>query len=213
MSAAMTMRCSQALAIAAVFGMTGLSCGDVVRDGRSPVYLVIDTLGAARGGPTDAEFTGTLLSDVITNVTEPEPCSEDAPCPTIFNDTGEVTLRLVPKSLDTGTAPSLNNEVTITRYRVTYRRADGRNTQGVDVPYAFDGAVTGTVPAEGTLTLVFELVRHAAKAEPPLRQLAFTFSSIATITDVTFYGRDRVGNEISVTGSILIEFGNFGDES
>ena len=35
---------------------------------------------------------------------------------------------------------------------------------------------------------------------------------INAIADVTFYGRDQVGNDISVTGSISIEFGNFGDQ-
>jgi hypothetical protein len=28
---------------------------------------------------------------------------------------------------------------------------------------------------------------------------------------VTFYGKDRVGNDVSVTGQIQINFGNFGD--
>ena len=32
---------------------------------------------------------------------------------------------------------------------------------GVDVPFGFDGAATGTVPSGGTLTLTFELVRMA----------------------------------------------------
>ena len=27
----------------------------------------------------------------------------------------------------------------MTRYRVEFRRTDGRNTPGVDVPYGFDG--------------------------------------------------------------------------
>ena len=39
--------------------------------------------------------------------------------------------------------------MTIDRYRVSYRRADGRNMQGVDVPYTFDSAVTFTVPTQG----------------------------------------------------------------
>ena len=34
-------------------------------------------------------------------------------------------------------------------------------------------------------------------------------SVLATIADVTFYGQDLVGNEISVTGSILVDFGEF----
>jgi hypothetical protein len=107
-------------------------------------------------------------------------------------------------------APSTNNSVTITRYHVAYRRADGRMTPGVDVPFAFDGGVTGTVVPGGT-QVSFEIVRHDAKQEAPLAQLRTNHNIIATIADVTFYGKDLVGNDISVTGSISIEFGNFGD--
>ena len=198
-------------------GLAGASCGDVARMGKSPVYLIIDRLSARAGGPEEGEFSGTLFSDVITNVTAPPPCTESAPCPTVFADAGQVTLRITPKDIAGRiltvpmTAPSTNNEVTIRRYRVTYRRADGRNTPGVDVPHGFDGAMTGTVPAEGTLTMAFELVRHVAKKEAPLVQLVAGPSIIATIADVTFWGQDRVGNEITVEGSLLIEFGNFGD--
>jgi hypothetical protein len=200
------------LAATAAIGAS-TSCGDVARLGRAPVYLVIDRLQATAGGTGNA--TGTLQSDVITVVTSPPPCSAASPCETIFNDTGLVTLRTVLKDIGTPTtptSPTSNNEVTINRYRVVYRRADGRNTQGVDVPYAFDGAVTGTVPASGTITLGFEMVRHIAKQESPLVQLANSPTIISTIAEITFYGADRVGNDISVTGSMLIDFGNFGDK-
>ena len=63
--------------------------------------------------------------------------------------------------------PTLLNAVTITRYRVEYRRTDGRSTQGVDVPYSFDSALTFTVPSDGASSAVFQLVRHAAKEEAP----------------------------------------------
>jgi hypothetical protein len=190
------------------------SCGDVVRQGRGPVFLVMDLLQGSAGGATAATPTGFLLSDVITYVTTPAPCSATSPCPTIFNDSGRVTLRLSLKdigSIAAPTAPSTNNAVTINRYHVTYRRADGRNAAGVDVPYGFDGAATGTVPVGGSLVLAFELVRHVAKMESPLVQLTDSPSVISTIADVTFYGRDQVGNEVSATGSIQIDFGNFGD--
>ena len=191
-----------------------VSCGDVVRQGRAPVFLVIDRLEASRGGPNESEFVGTLFSDVITNVTTPAPCTEASPCPTVFADSGRVTLRLVPKDLGTATAPSVistNNEVTIQRYRVSYKRGDGRNSPGVDVPYGFDGGVTGTVAATGSVVLTFELVRHIAKSEAPLVQLKINPAIIATIAEVTFYGVDRVGNEVTASGNVLIEFGNFGD--
>jgi hypothetical protein len=195
--------------------LTCVSCGDVARLGKAPVYLVIDTLGAVRGGASDSEPSGFLHSDVITNVTAP-PCSIEAPCPTVFSDSGQVVLRIALKDLGnefSPTAPTTNNEVTITRYRVIYRRADGRNVPGVDVPYGFDGAVTGTVPASGTLALGFELVRHVAKMEAPLAALRSNPTIITTIAEIWFFGQDRVGNEIAVSGSILVEFGNFGDES
>jgi len=94
---------------------------------------------------------------------------------------------------------------------VEYIRADGRNTPGVDVPYAFDSALTGTIPAGGTVTLGFELVRSAAKLESPLVQLKTSPNIINVIARVTFYGADRVGNNVTVMGQIGIEFGNFGD--
>jgi hypothetical protein len=61
------------------------------------------------------------------------------------------------------------------------------------------------------LTLSFEIVRDVAKEESPLIQLVHSSTVITTICDVTFYGTDLVGNEIQVTGSITIDFGNFGD--
>jgi hypothetical protein len=210
----MTMQRSTRVVVLAVLIAATASCGDVARQGRSPVFLVIDRLEAARGGRTTGEFVGTLFSDVITNVITPEPCAATNPCPTVFGDSGRVTLRIVPKdigSLPTAPLPTSNNEVTITRYRVVYKRTDGRNTQGVDVPYSFDSAVTGTVPAGGTLSLAFLLVRVVAKQEAPLVQLQVSPTFLDTIAELSFYGQDRVGNEISVTGSILIEFGNFGD--
>jgi hypothetical protein len=205
-------RTVRSLGLALALTGASVSCGDVVRQGDAPVYLVVDSLTGQRGG------TGTpsnvLISDVITLVTSPAPCTSASPCPTIFNDLGTVSFSLLPKDVTTaGTPfePSSNSSVTITRYRVTYRRADGRNTPGVDVPFPFDGAATGTVPYGGNLSLGFELVRHIAKQESPLVQLSTSPTTITTIAEVTFFGRDQVGNDISATGLIQVDFGNFGD--
>ena len=200
------------IGLAAVIAAS-VSCGDVVRQGSSPVFLVVDLLQGTRGGGASATPSSFLLSDVITNVTSPAPCAPATPCPTIFDDTGTAVLRapLKDPGATAALSPTTNNEVTINRVHIEYTRADGRNTPGVDVPFPFDGAVTGTVPAGGTLTLSFELVRHVAKQESPLAQLRTSSNIITTITKVTFYGSDRVGNAISVTGQIQINFGNFGD--
>jgi hypothetical protein len=172
---------------------------------------VIDSLQGAPGGGHGANtFVGTLFSDVIVLATSPAPCTPDSPCPTVFSDAGQVVLSLAMK--DATIAPTSNNAITITRYTVNYRRNDGRNTPGVDVPYPFDGAVTGTISGTGSTTLSFELVRHQAKETGPLVQLISTGNIITTIADVTFYGKDQVGNDVSVSGSMVIEFGNFGDQ-
>ena len=187
------------------------ACGDVIRQGKSPVLVVVDSLKGAPGGGFGANtFTDTLRSDVIVNVTSPLPCKPEAPCPTIYDDSGQVVMHVVAKDL--AIEPTSNNQVTITRYHVAYRRADGRNTPGVDVPFGFDGGVTGTIPPAGTLMLVFELVRHVAKEEAPLAQLRTSPNIINTIADVTFYGTDLVGNAVTATASMSIEFGNFGDQ-
>jgi hypothetical protein len=99
----------------------------------------------------------------------------------------------------------------INRYRVEYRRADGHNVPGVDVPHPFDAAVAVTIPAGSTGTVGFNLVRLAAKQESPLVQLVFNPNVLSTIAEVTFYGTDQVGNDLSASGSILIEFADYGD--
>lgn len=205
------MRIARRLFIGVVLVAATASCGDVVREGRSPVILVLDSLAGAPGGGHGAgTFTGTLLSDVIFQaVVSPAPCSATSPCSTVFNDSGQAVMRLVSK--DIGVAPTSNNTVTISRYHISFRRADGRNAPGVDVPYGWDGAVTATVQPGEARTISFELVRHVTKSEPPLVQLIFNPSVIHTIAEITFFGTDQVGNAVTATGNMSIEFGNFGD--
>lgn len=193
--------------LVAVLALTlfSASCGDVARQGTGSSYLIINALEAASGAdPT--KFGGTLNSDVVTVV--------DGSA-SIFNDVGRVRLRLAMKdagSTTSPTAPTTNNFITVNRYHVRYVRADGRNTQGVDVPYEFDGAFTGTV-STAEVSVGFELVRHIAKAEAPLAALARNGVIISTIAEVTFYGSDQTGHDVSVTGQLLVSFGNFGDPS
>ena len=192
---------------------TASGCGEYVDQGRSPARVIINTLEASRGSAPD-DFGNPLSSDVLTNVTSPDPCTTSSPCPTVFNDLGQVTMSLVlrdPGVPGLAASPSSLNQVTFTRYRVEYKRTDGRATQGVDVPYAFDSGITFTVPSSGNITASFELVRSVAKGEAPLRALVTNRDQIATIAYVTFYGRDLAGNDVAVTGTIAVNFGNFGD--
>jgi hypothetical protein len=210
------MKWIQSTAVLSVTALAALSaaCGDVVREGRAPVQVVVNSLQAASGA-SPSEMGGNLLSDVVTLV-DRQVGDETVQVPTTFNDVGQVTLSLIlkdPGNPGSPSAPSAINQVTINRYRVTYRRTDGRNTPGVDVPFPFDSAVSFTIPATGTVTAGFEIVRHTAKEEAPLASLRANLDVIATITEVTFYGRDQAGNDVSVSGTLGINFGNFADPS
>ncbi|HTH00114.1 MAG TPA: hypothetical protein VL882_07595 [Vicinamibacterales bacterium] len=188
----------------AVFALAAAvsSCGDQTRQGTASSFLIIGAIEAASGADPST-FSSGLASDVITvkdNVA------------TVFNDPGRVTLKLAlkdPGPAASPNAPTQNNWITVTQYHVQYVRSDGHNIEGIDVPYAFDGGLTGTV--SGDTTLGFTLVRNQAKMEAPLAALASNPIIISTVARVTFYGHDQTGREISVTGNVDIAFGNYGD--
>jgi hypothetical protein len=190
-------RCAAAAALAAPLA----SCTVGQTAGVSPAYLIIENLGGASGAEPTA-FSNSLQSDVLTNGG-------------IFQDPGQVLFRLAlkdPGTTDSPTVPTPANFITVTRYQVRYLRTDGRNTPGVDVPYPFEGAMTATVGDAGaTATLV--LVRVQAKVEAPLaalRQLGGAVA-ISTIAEVTFYGKDQAGRDVSVVGNILVTFADWAD--
>lgn len=204
-----------ALALIGACAVIATSCGEVARTGRSPAFLVIDRLEGARGPGFD-NFTTTLTSDVQVLVVQ-QVNGQTVRIPTVYNDIGRATMRLGLKNPGLPAqplGPSALNEITITRYRVTFKRTDGRNTPGVDVPHGFDGAVTVTVREEQAVQIPFDLVRHQMKFEPPLRNLVGGGSAflISTIAEVTFWGRDQAGNDVTVTGNISVNFGDFGDD-
>jgi hypothetical protein len=195
----------------AAVALSAAGCGKYVRSqGTAPTQLLIASLSGASGAAPD-RLGNPVEADVITNVNRTVN-GQQVSVPTVFNDVGSVTMSLVLKDQSgVSTGPSPINQVTIDRYRVAYRRADGHNTQGIDVPFTFDSAVTFTVPSQGTATAGFELVRNTAKREAPLQALQNSTVILTTIADVTFYGHDQSGNELSAAGSIQVNFGNFGD--
>ncbi len=148
-----------------------------------------------------------MPSDVITFIKSTNSYS-------VFADPGRVTMRGAMRDVTNPNDPTTNNAITFRRYRVVYRRSDGRNTPGVEVPYAFDGGMTFTVAPGAESSATFELVRVQAKYEAPLAQLTSGGSpaiAISTLADVTFYGQDQTGREVTVTGTISVDFANWGD--
>jgi hypothetical protein len=182
------------LVVGAACMLSTVSCGgELLRTGRSPVYLIVtDVTAGAEGGA----LTSFLLSDVLTNGSA-------------FNDNVQLTLRVEPKN--PSVALTAINTVTMTRYHVDFKRTDGRNRPGIDVPYSIDGALGASISTSGAVT--FELVRHQAKREPPLANIAGGggLRLLSTIAEITVYGRDQNGNELMATASIDVHFGDFGD--
>ena len=176
-----------ALAAAALLGLT--SCSNSIRTGQASSYLILTNLTGASG-------TSPVHSDVISSTGS------------VIDDAGQATFQLAMKDVN-GLAPTDNNFITVTQYHVEYVRSDGRNTQGVDVPFAFDGGTNVTVTGSGSAG--FTLVRVQAKLEAPLKALAFQggAQAISTIARVTFYGHDQTGREVSVTGNIEVDFADW----
>jgi hypothetical protein len=195
--------CAAVMATVAVLG--GASCSQTVRTGQSPAYLIIERIIGTSGADDSLEGS-TLTSDVETIVER-----NSVMIPVVFEDHGSVIFRLALKDVTSAVGPTDNNVITINRYRVSYRRTDGRNTPGVDVPWPFEGAATATVTERTEMS--FMLVRLQAKKESPLIQLARSGGAIAisTIADVTFFGHDQTGRDVSVTGSISVNFADWAD--
>jgi hypothetical protein len=118
---------SMTCALLAALSVLVSGCG-VAEQGQSSSLVTITSLQAARGSSGTVTFTtGPLLSDVC----------QGAPTCSVFDDLGQVTMDVFLKDPGTPTstnAPSDLNSVTFTQFHVTYRRAEGRNTPGVDVP-------------------------------------------------------------------------------
>jgi hypothetical protein len=192
-SSRMKARITQAVSLAALLALT--SCSDAIRTGQSSSYLILQSLtGGAQG-------TGVVQSDVFN--TNPAPGG-------VLQDNGTATIQVALKDPQ-GPQPTDVNAITITQYHVEYQRTDGHNVQGVDVPFAFDSAVTQTIAAGASGTVSFTLVRVQAKLEAPLKALVGNRGSvvISTIAHVTFYGHDQNGRDVSIEGDIEVDFADW----
>ena len=199
MSTPHLLRFAKGVLAATVCGLSVISCADLARTGSGPAYLIMERVEGASGGASGAStFTASLESDVLVGGL-------------VFRDVGQASIRVEMKNSLSTTAPTRISAITINRYRVRYRRTDGQNREGIDVPYGFDGGTTVTIAAGASGTVQFDLVRAQAKAEAPLRNLARGggLLIISTIAEVTFYGSDQAGNEVSISGTIDVRFADF----
>jgi hypothetical protein len=145
------------------------------------------------------------------------------------NDDAILTVSVFRKNSNVAITNSIE-DVYLVRYEVRFLRSDGHNTEGVDVPYSISGPLGNTrilVPSlKGSTdtTANFTLVRHQAKLEPPLRNLANSPTStqagtspeisgpgvITTIAEVTVYAQTANGKgALTAKGQIQVTFGDF----
>jgi hypothetical protein len=174
------------------------------------VLLRINKIQAQEGGAGGGSGTGDVLNS-------------DVCCP-IVNDNATITVELVTKNPFLGTGPTNQgdlNDVFIESYEVRYFRTDGRNQEGVDVPYRITGPVATLVNLGTTNTFGIVVVRHQAKSEPPLRNLVNVFSEAGTIqlpgagiltavAEITIRGRTTAGKAVEAKGSLQINFADYG---
>ena len=151
---------------------------------------------------------------LMTGINDGAPLSSDIK---IFS--GSVCPDIVPLRLENHfknpnvTATGFRHDFTVERYEVRYFRSDGRNTEGVDVPYRISGNVAQEVVEESTATLNLEVVRRQAKLEPPLANLSGANPPVLTVfAEVTLHARTTTGQTTNpVSARLQIDFANFVD--
>lgn len=138
----------------------------------------------------------------------------------VFNDNAVITVEVLAKN-PTLPDPGRFNDVMIERYEVRYFRTDGRNQEGVDVPYRITGPLGTLIPVNSNADVAFVIVRHQAKEEPPLRNLRFVTNTgnggglgiLTVVAEITLHGRTTRGEGVTASSRLQITFADFADEN
>lgn len=178
-----------------------ISCNPIENDTTSASLLIVQDLSGKDVEGNDVNF---LQSDVLH--VDPSSGAE-----TIFADIASATLTAELINPLSTVGASQYNSIKIERYVVSYMRADGKSTEGVDVPYAFEGYLSVVVDAGASVEIPFVIVREVAKAEPPLVNLSEgrDVGVLEVQAKVEFYGQDLTNREVKATGYLTIFFANY----
>ena len=128
----------------------------------------------------------------------------------IVNCQIELTVSARPKNPNGPVG--ISEDVQLNRYTVTYRRADGRSVEGIDVPFAISGNTSALVSSTGAsqTQLFVDLVRHQAKLEPPLMNIT-GLQVVTMFADISVFGASISGKSVSARGSAQVTFADFAD--
>lgn len=198
------MRAIGILALAGAIAASGCATPDAADQDESNIILLVSDVALTAGGGTAGTDSAFLLSDVV-RVEDPAG---------VFNDNAIITLESVPKNQNADLTLGTYDTVALERYTVRFFRSDGRNGEGTDVPFAFQGALAGAVPPDSETEVALILVRHQAKNEPPLNRLQGGGGSdiITCFAEVNIYGKTLAGHVVTARATISVTFADFGDE-
>lgn len=181
-----------------------LSCNPIENESQSDSMIVVLKM---TGTDIDGNEVNFLQSDVVT-------IDSDTGLPSVAADAAKVNLTAKLLDPNSATGPSHYNNITITSYAVTYFRSDGKNQEGVDIPYFFTGSLSALVEIDSSAEISFIIVREVAKLEPPLLNLREGRGEgvLQVTAKVDFYGQDMTNNKVKATGYLTIFFANYIDE-
>jgi hypothetical protein len=176
------MRLGTAAALA--LALAGCSA-DYVEDSAATVLLVVTSINNGNTIASDVRGTGNSISNCAVPVGLAAPLKNP-------NNPGSVVENVI-----------------LQRYDVYFTRADGRGVEGVDVPYRFSGALTATVTRGTEASITVDIVRQAAKLEPPLSNITGV-QIVEMIVHLTLYGQTVSRDTVSASGVATVRFADFG---
>jgi hypothetical protein len=163
---------------------------------------------------TVVSITGLDLSGKDANFTQSDVLHTDSTTgtSTITDDVAKAGLEASTLAPAPPAGISQYNDIQLDKIVVSYSRTDGRNTEGIDVPYSFEQNVSQVFRVGQQATITFIIVRATAKQEPPLiglRAGATRGEVIYTNAKIVFYGHDLAGKMVTATGYLPVEFADF----
>jgi len=182
--------------------LAAMACNPIENSTTSASLLTVVTITGLDLTLKDQNFTQSdvLLTDTTTGTS------------TITDDVAKASLTASMLAPNPPAGTSQYNDIQLDKIVVSYTRTDGRNTEGVDVPYTFEQNVSQIIHIGQQATISFIIVRATAKQEPPLLGLragATRGEVIYTNAKIVFYGHDLAGKTVTATGYLPVEFADF----
>lgn len=194
-------------------------CGE--QNLQSPILIRVSDIN--EGSPT--------FADILIVIEEGDPSAIPPDPRVIAIPTSIATIRITNKPYNTGviTEPStFVHDFQLTRYEVTWRRADGGVTSGIDPStgntwllsdFDFETGTTEIIPVNTTVEMAMQIVPISMKTTWPFINArgsldGFAGEDFRLIVDIVFYGHvvTAPNTEVTFQASSTVEIADFADE-